>query len=382
MSHLVRPGIDRLLHECRDFLEGNVALVCHAASVTSTGEHSSVALRKLLGRRLACLFGPEHGVQSKAGAGQWVDHQVHPRWKIPIYSLYGTTRRPTREMLEGISTLVFDLQDIGARPYTYVSTLREVLEAAAEFGCRVVIADRPAALANIVDGPMLDARFDSFVAHIPAPVVYGMTPGETALWLKGALKLNVEVLVARCAGYHRQARPRYRWVPPSPAIVSWESALCFPITVFFEAIPTLDHGRGTPTPFQTIASPRLDWLSLLERLRKHELRGVTFEGCSYIARMGLYAGQPVQGLKLNVVHPRRYEPVKTAICLIEELTNLLGPAAIWGCRESRPEFFDKLMGTDRVRVALQKGVPAESLFADWNKQTFNFKKTRESLLLY
>lgn len=382
MNTIVRPGIDDLLSQSREMLEGRIGLVCHAASRTGTGMHTAAALRRHIGSKLVCLFGPEHGVTGRVGAGEAVTHQCHPQWKIPVYSLYGQHKRPTAAMLRDVDTIVYDLQDIGARPYTYVSTLREILEAAAEHQRRVIIADRPAPLASVVDGPMRHPDFDSFVSHVPTPVVYGMTSGEMALWLKQTFRLDLELHVVPCSKYRRQARPHYAWIPSSPAIVSWDSALCFPITVFFEAIPIVDHGRGTATPFQTVAAPHLDVVQFVERMTRWNLLGVRFAPCSYEARIGLYRGRHVQGLRITVTRPRSYRPVQTAVLLIHELQSMLGPGVIWRTREARPEFFDKLMGTDCVRRALEKGAPPASLFAEWHTGQQKFLRSRAQCLLY
>lgn len=382
MNMIVRPGIDDLLSHKRGMLEGRIGLVCHAASRAGMGMHTAAALRRHIGSRLVCLFGPEHGVTGRVGAGEAVTHQRHPRWKIPVYSLYGQHKRPTAAMLRDVDTIVYDLQDIGARPYTYVSTLREILEAAAEHHSRVIVTDRPVPLASVVDGPMRHPDFESFVSHVPAPVVYGMTPGEMALWLKKALRLDLDLHVVPCRKYRRQARPDYAWTPPSPAIVSWDSALCFPITVFFEAIPIVDHGRGTATPFQTLATPQLDVVQFAERMNRWDLPGVRFAPCSYEAKAGLYRGRHVQGLRITVTDPRTYHPVHTAVLLIHELQHMFGPALIWRNREARPEFFDKLMGTDRVRRALEKGESPISLFVKWRAEHQKFLRTRAQCLLY
>lgn len=379
---MIVPGIEEVLRAPEQYLRGRVGLICHAASVTRSGLATAAALHNKLGRRLAALFGPEHGVSSRGGAGEEIGHHRHPRWDIPIYSLYGPTRRPTSEMLEQVDTLVYDLQDIGARPYTYVSTLREVLEAAAEQRCRVVVADRPAPLANTVDGPMLNPRFRSFVSHVPSPVVYGMTPGETALWLKRTLRLKLDLMVAPCSGYRRQACPRCRWKAPSPAMVSWTTALCFPITVFFEAIPALDHGRGTDAPFESVAAPHLDVIELTQRLSRRKLPGLHFKPCSYRAATGLYRDRPVQGVRITVTDPRVYRPVQAATVLIHELQNMLGRHAIWNGPGARPDFFDKLMGTDRVRLHMEKGRDPAALFERWQRESAAFLRARERSLLY
>lgn len=383
MTPRVRPGIESLLREGAAWLDGaRVGLVCHPASVTSGGLHSSIALRRAIGSRLVCLFGPEHGVTGRGGAGEKMPHGRHPRWKIPIHSLYGDTRRPTAAMLEGVDAIVFDLQDLGARPYTYVATLRYLLEAAAEHGKRFIVADRPAPLAGVVDGPMLEPDFESFVSGIPSPVVYGMTSGETALWLRRTLKLDVDLRVARVSGYRRQARPRMDWVPPSPAIVSWDSALCFPVTVFFEALPVADHGRGTATPFQTLAAPKLDAVRFCGRLRELDLPGVKFAPCSYEAAVGALKGRPVQGVRIKVVKPHAFKPVRTGVAMIQILQELIGRKAVWEAPGTRPEFFDLLMGTDSVRKALLAGKSAKAIAAAWTRATKPFLRAREACRLY
>ncbi|OQA27470.1 MAG: hypothetical protein BWY59_01072 [Verrucomicrobia bacterium ADurb.Bin345] len=382
MSVSVRPGMDLLLDSPAELRNARVGLVCHPASATSRGVHSSVALRKTIGGRLTCLLGPEHGVAGRGGAGEKLDHARHEKWGIPVYSLYGDTRRPTAAMLRRLDVIVFDLQDLGARPYTYVSTLRYVLEAAAEHGKRVIVADRPVPLAHAVDGPVLDPRFESFVGGIPSPVVYGMTPGETALWLQRTLKLDVDLKIARAAGYRRQGRPRYRWIPSSPAIVSWDSGLCFPLTVFFEALPAVDHARGTRAPFQAVGAPWLDTKAVCSKLRRGPETGVSFTPCRYRAAIGAYRGQLVQGIRLHVKDPRCFLPVQTSVLLLDAIRRVHGMEQLWNAPGSRPAFFDKLMGADSARKGLLSGEQPERIFASWGPKTEAFLKSRDACLLY
>ena len=382
MKRGVRPGIDLLLMNPAALRKARVGLVCHPASVTSSGTHSSIALRKALGKQLTCLLGPEHGVTGRGGAGEKMGHSRHARWNIPIFSLYGDTRRPTPEMLRCLDVIIFDLQDLGARSYTYVSTLRYILEAAAEHDKQVIVADRPIPLASAVDGPVLNPRFQSFVGCIPSPVVYGMTPGETALWLQKTLMLDVDLQIARAEGYRRQARPPYRWVPSSPAIVSWDSGLCFPITVFFEALPAVDHARGTRNPFQAIGAPWLNTAAVCSALRHGGATGVSFSPCRYRAALGAYRGQIVQGIRLRVTNPVDFTPIKAAVSLLDALQRVHGKDEIWGAPGSRPAFFDKLMGTDAVRKGLLKGEKPERIFTAWKAKTGAFLKSRDTCLLY
>ena len=369
------PGIDSLCKKHADWLEGRrVGLVAHPASVNACGTPSAEYLRKNK-VRLTALFGAEHGYYGIGGAGEEIGPRKHPRWNIAIHSLYGDTRKPTPKMLRGIDTIVFDLQDLGARCYTYVSTLRYILEAAAENKKEVIVADRPSPLANITDGPMLDPAFASFVAMIPAPVVYGMTPGETALWLKEKLKLKLDLRVAPMENYDRKTyKPSSRkWIPPSPAIKSWKCGLCFPITVFFEALPAVDHGRGTATPFQLFGAPWMNAKETSRALNKLDLPGLRFPPKNYKA-MG--------GIKIDVTDPATFRPVAAAVAILHHLQEMYGMDRLWRAEGTRDEFFDKLMGTDSVRKALQKGATPASIVRAWEPGLSAFAKERRKHLLY
>lgn len=386
MSPAFQFGIDALVGEHADWLKHQrVGLVAHAASRSATGNPSPSLLRETLGHQLVCLFGPEHGFLGRAGAGEEVAHANHPDWNIPVHSLYGKTRRPTSEMLHGVDTIVFDLQDLGARPYTYVSTLRYVLEAAAEHDRAVIVADRPVPLAGIVDGPMLRPEFESFVGGIPAPVVYGMTPGETALWLQATLGLDVELKVARVRGYGREATPAPAWppwVPSSPAIRSWSIGQAFPITVLLEALPGVDHARGTDTPFLRVGAPWLDAKQLAKVLNGMSLPGMRFAPAEYTAQTGSHKGMSLHGIAIEIVDSGLFAPVRTGVAIIEALQHVHGAAWLWSQPGTRPEFFDQLMGTDSVRLGLHDGLSASDIAADWENDLRIFRRQREPHLLY
>lgn len=382
MKQSFQFGIDVLCGEHADWLRGlRVGLVAHAASFSVSGFPSPDFLRQR-GVNVTCLFGPEHGFLSRGGAGKAMFHGTHPRLGIPVYSLYGKTRKPTAKMLKNVDVIVFDLHDLGARPYTYVSTLRLVLEAAAENGKRVIVADRPSPLANTVDGPMLNPAFESFVGFVRTPVVYGMTPGEMAPWLKKDLKLDVDVRTAPMAGYRRGSQPKRAWIPPSPAIKSWECGLCFPITVFLEALPALDHGRGTAVPFQRVGAPWLDAKKLSRAMNAMELPGIYFVTCRYRAMTGNYKGQTVHGLKIQVTNPSKYLPVQTGMAILRIVQDIHGADQLWLHAGTRGVFFDQLMGTDTVRHALIGNSSLIEITAPWALQSSNFWQSRKSCLLY
>lgn len=382
MAHFL-PGIDVLLRRRRHWLEGKrLGLVSHLAAVDAVGMVSAERLWRERGCKLRALFGPEHGFFGLGGAGQKLRRQRHPDWNIPVYSLYGSTRRPTPDMLKNLDAIVVDLQDIGARCYTYVSTLRYLLEQAAAMGKEVIVADRPIPLPRIVDGPMLDPACESFVACVRAPMHYGMTPGEMALWLKADLGLKVTVRVARMQGYARASARGADWppwIPPSPGIRAWETGYCYLATVFAEAIPSINIGRASNLAFQVFAAPWIRSRRVCERLNAQRLPGISFHTHAYKTTV---ADTIYDGVRLAVCDPNVFCPVYTGIAILACLQELYGIRKVWKQAGTREDFFDKLYGTDTVRRALLDGAAPGAIRRTWIKSWRSFAPAREAELLY
>ena len=335
---VIRPGIESVPAE--GLARRRVGLVAHPASVVSDGRHSAAFLRDS-GVNLVALFGPEHGFFGRGGAGEHIADAAHKDWNIPIFSLYGETRAPTAAMLDLVDVFVFDIQTIACRAYTYVSTLRLLMEACAAHGKTLIVADRPDPLMlTPPDGPPLDPACASFVGLVPTPFCHGMTPGETALFLKSALKLDaLDLRVVPCPGLSRAlslAQIYPAWRATSPAIVSLENALCFPLTVFFEALPMIDHARGTPLAFQCIGSAHAD----LSKLELPPLPGLRVAPAEYPDK----TGKILRGLKFEVADPAAYCPATAAFRLITALEQQLS-RDLWSFPGSRPEFYAHLWGT-------------------------------------
>jgi len=376
------PGIDVLFSQHKNLLTGRrIGLVTHTAATDSMGRLSAARLRREA--NLTCIMGPEHGFFGQAGAGELCSDTIHPDWKIPVFSLYGSTRKPTPAMLKNVDTIVCDIQDIGARCYTYVSTLRYVLEAAAENGKQVIVADRPVPLPAVIDGPVLDEKFSSFVSMVKTPMSYGMTPGETALWLKNSLGLKLDLNVSKMQGYCRQSERGEDWpafIPPSPAIVSWESATCFPATVFCEALASINCGRKTCLPFQLIGAEWTKGTEISEFLSELKLPGVKFVPHSYNSRP--YEKKPaiIDGICIIVTDRNSFKPVLAAVSVIHCLQELYGRKRVW--KTARPDWFDKLFGTDSVRLALLDGEDGRTIAARWQPALKTFNRSRQGKLLY
>jgi len=379
-------GIDTLLTQHQDWLAGQRAgLVSHTAAIDHAGVSSAEKLRHDPGVKLSALFGPEHGFRGLAAAGDHTCDESHPEWNIPIYSLYGDTRKPTREMLQNVEILVVEFQDLGARPYTYVSTLALVLEAASENHVPVIIADRPVPLPRSADGPVMEPKFKSFVAALPLPMQYGMTPAETALWIQQQSLPDLDLRVAPMQGYAREneRQPSWPpWAPPSPRIQSWESACLFTCTVFGEALPALDYGSGTELAFQLLGAPWLERERLIDHLATSGLAGVRLEPTDYIAQSGLYQGTSLAGLRLITTDYSTFRPLATCITLLAGIMKLYGASPLWTAPGTRLEWFDSLFGTDQVRLALQAGISAPDIIAQWQPALTEYIGARRPLLLY
>jgi len=379
-------GIENLLGKHRQWLKDKrVGLVSHLAAVDSDGCTTAERLHLDPAVRLVALFGPEHGFFGTAGAGESCATRIHPDLRIPIHSLYGKTRKPTRSMLKNVDALVIDLSDIAVRAYTYVATLRNVLEVASDLHKEVIVADRPVPMPNTVDGPVALDPYVSFVSTEGLPLAYGMTPGETALWLKRTVGLSLELRVSAMTGYIRHsgsAAVLSPWIPPSPAIVSLESAKCYPATVLFEAIESVDHGRRTNFPFQVFGSSAMDGARIARALSKINLPGVTVHAHRYLVRSSAKHPTPVHGVRITVVDADRFKPARTAVSIIYTLQSLYGISCLWAPKQTRPDFFDLLCGTGEVRRALLDGAKPATIAASWQRDLALFRKDRRKALLY
>ncbi len=385
-AHGLLTGMDVLLTEFPDWIRNaRIGLVSHQAAVDQSGRTSAERLHECPGVRLSALFGPEHGFSGVALAGESTRDERHGDWNIPVYSLYGESRSPSPESLESLDLLVVELQDLGARPYTYVSTLRLVLEAASKARKPVIVADRPIPLASQSDGPFLDPRYASFVALIPTPMQYGMTQAETALYLRETLQLDLDLRVAPMRNYHRNPVPENhwpRWVPPSPRIRSWSSACLFSATVFGEALPAIDYGSGSELAFQVVGAPWLNANALCRSFNEDAAEGVILTPCRYLSASGAYRGQELEGARLTIRNPQSFRPVTTSVILLDHIHRNDSENRLWTAPDTRPDWFDKLYGTHTVRKALQAGTPGRILAQSWNPDLAAFGILRSRHLLY
>jgi uncharacterized protein YbbC (DUF1343 family) len=331
---------------------------------------------------LVALFGPEHGLRGEAEAGEKVDDGVDDRTGLPVFSLYGSTRAPTAEMLEGVEVLLFDIQDIGTRYYTYVWTMALSMEAALDAGVDFVVLDRPNPLGPTTQGSVLDPAFASFVGLFPVPMRHGLTPGEMARWIEGAAPSG-RLHVVPVDGWSPddgwpEALP---WVAPSPNMPDLVSALHYPGSCLFEGT-NLSVGRGTDRPFQWVGAPFLDGPALADRLNARGLPGVRFEPARFTpvaAGDGKFSGVQVEGVRFVATDEGVYDPTEAAAWTLLEAREMSGEAWEW-----RPSHFDRLAGTDALRRIIESGDAdaLEVLLDEWRRASAAFEAESRAVRIY
>ncbi len=343
---------------------------------------------------LAALFGPEHGLRGLADASERVADGRDATTGVPIYSLYGRTRQPTRAMLRGVDIMLFDIQDIGARFYTYISTMGLAMQAAARHGVRFIVLDRPNPLGGLyVAGFSVHRRNISFVSQYPVPLAHGLTTGELARMIKGEKMLpgleDLQLEVVGMEGWRRDMLwpdTGLEWVPTSPNIPDFETAFLYPGSGLFEATAA-SEGRGTGEPFKQVGAPWADGPALAAALAKKSLPGIGFEAAAFTPRRlaGMAAdpkwkARAIHGVKLTITDIRTFRPVETGIHLLHAFREQA--RARRASFINRPDWLAKLTGTTRVNGMLRKGFSPERIIAAWKADTQDFRERRKPYLLY
>lgn len=364
----VKLGNDILIDRHLSLLQGKgVGVITNQTGRLSDGKYLvDVLIEK--GVRVVALFGPEHGIRGEAAAGEKVGDEKDPKTGVPVFSLYGPTRKPTPAMLEGVDVLVYDIQDVGARFYTYISTMGLAMEAAGERGIPFIVTDRPNPLGGeLVDGPVMEDSLKSFVGMYPLPVVYGLTCGELANMINGEGWLGNEqkcqLTVIPMEGWTRSMRWKetgLAWVPPSPNIPTPDVALIYPATCIIEAT-NISEGRGTDNPFATIGSPFIDPASLSDAMNRLALSGVEFHPTTFTPSSSKFKGAPCSGVSLEVTDLQTYKPSRIALSLLYQLRSLYSDQFTL----SRTSFL-RLMGSVGVYDSLLRGDSPEKIEAAWN----------------
>lgn len=394
----VRPGAQVLIDDPVSLLAGErVGLIAHQNSVVTIDDvqvHVSDALHADSTVELVALFGPEHGVRGTADAGVLIDDETDPNTGLPVFSLFGSTRQPTPQMLEGIDVLVYDLQDVGTRYYTYISTMGLAMQAAAQAGIRFVVLDRPNPLGGEIGGGVLEPARASFVGQYPIPDQYGLTAGELAReivrqdWLPGVETLELDVIAVE--GWSRSMRwedTGLDWIAPSPALDTPESALLYPATIWFEA-SSLSYGRGTTEPFRVLGAPWLDAESAVADLTNRDLPGVAFEVDEITPELlpgvtvePAFLGVSIPAVRLRVTDAQLVTPTELGIHLLDVMTDQARNAGV--NLLARPAWLDQLAGNTVLRSAIESGdFDVQAIIDSQLRQRDDLGELLQSNLLY
>ncbi len=366
-----------------------MALLCHQASVDARLEHAATLLADFPRARLVRLFAPEHGLWGAAQDHAAVSAARDPVTGLPVVSLYGSRRAPTPGMLRGLDILVVDLQDVGARYYTFVWSMALAMRACGRAGVPVVVLDRPNPLDGVtLEGNIPDPAFASFVGLYPLPARHGMTIGELARHLNGAHALGCDLTVVAMSGWRRPMRwedTGLPWVAPSPNMPTPDTARVYPGGCLIEGT-NLSEGRGTTRPFEWVGAPYLDAHRYAERLERARLPGVRFRPVRFQPTFHKWAGRLCGGAQVHVTDRGRFQPFLTGLALIAAARRLAPRGFAW--RSPPYEFerrrlpFDLLCGTDEVRRALERREPLGRLERRWQRALDAWTKRRARWLLY
>jgi uncharacterized protein YbbC (DUF1343 family) len=388
----VKPGIDVLREHHFDILQGKrVGLVTNPTGVTADLEQTIDVLASAPEVKLVALYAPEHGVRGDNDAGKYVDSYLDQRTGLPVYSLYGKTRKPTKEMLQGVDMLVYDIQDIGLRYYTFISTMGLVMEAAAENGIPFVVLDRPDPLSGLrVEGPMLDPKYKSFVGAYPIPYVYGLTAGELAKMINGERWLHDSVqcklTVVPMEGWKRVMwwdDTGLSWVPSSPNIPHASTAMFAAMTGALGELGTANQGIGYTLPFELVGAPWANGAALAKYLNAKELPGIYFRSISYRPTTADSVSIRYEGVQLHVLDRDRVSFTGVELSIFEALVHVFPEYDIFSrAKPDRIEMFDKILGTDQIRQQLMNGTSVDDLLHSIDQQRALYMIKREKYLLY
>jgi uncharacterized protein YbbC (DUF1343 family) len=385
-------GLDVISMHLPDRLHGKrIGILCHASSITLDYRHITEVFAAEKRLRLAAVFGPQHGLhgQTQDNMIEW-EGSSDPLLKVPVFSLYGERRKPTREMLNLIDVLVADLQDVGARLYTYIWTVKLCMEACTEAGIPVYILDRPNPVGRIqADGPVLKEEFFTFVGGASIPMCHRMTIGEMAVWLKNNYYPSCDLHVIRADGWRRNSLYRETglpWVLPSPNMPTPETTMVYPGTVLAEAL-NLSEGRGTVIPFELTGAPFVNGRILLSELRSRNLPGCAFRSHDFIPTFNKYAGLYCQGIQIHVTDASVFRPVLTALHLFDAIIKTSPESSL---KFNPPPYeyeynlmpFDILSGDSRMREVLEKGLSLDDEISRWDSSIVSFRKEFSQMALY
>lgn len=387
----VRVGLDVFLKKHLAVINGKrVGIITNQTGISSKGEHIVDVLSKIPGVSISALFAPEHGIRGDLPDEIEMDSYTDERTGIRVWSLYGKHRKPTQEMLEDVDVLVYDIQDVGARFYTFISTMGLAMEAASEQGKKFIVLDRPNPVNGLtIEGPIIEEQYFSFVGQYPVPVRYGMTPGELAQMIKGKGWMEqmdrLDLQTIPMEGWRRDMwydETGLPWLKPSPNIPSILTAAVYPGICLVEAL-NVSEGRGTMRPFEQIGAPWIESYDLAEKMNEYALPGIYFKPITFTpvslpgaATWNKYMGQEIHGLSLIITDREILRPLEVMVYLLVALKKHY-PKEL-----ELSDYLERLIGIQSFRRSINDLRPPEEIFKEWEPGIQEFKKAREKYMLY
>ena len=378
----VELGDEVFLRETWHELHGRcIGIVTNQTGVTSQLESLVDAVRRNPAICLKAIYAPEHGFRGDRPAGAYVPFYTDERTGLPVYSLYGASRHPTAAMLAGVDVLLFDIQDVGDRTYTYISTLAYVMQAAQAQKKEVWVLDRPNPMGGeTIEGPVLEPHLSSFIGLYPLPVRHGMTVGELAQMYRGRFGIDCALRVVPMRGWKRSmlwSETGLAWVQTSPNIPEWDTTLVYPATGLIESAG-VNNGTGYTKPFKYAGAPGLDGAALAAYLNARPIPGVHFRPAAWAPISGFWQGKTLTGVELAIFDPHAFRAVRTAVELLVAVRKL-APRLI---QIPDPAGLDREWGTESLRLGLEGGLSVETILDGWQAREREFSRDRTKYLLY
>lgn len=386
----IKTGIEVLKEQNFKILEGKrVGLITNPTGVDNNMKSTIDILHEAKNVQLVALFAPEHGVRGDAHAGDHVDNVTDPKTGLPVYSLHGKTRFPSTEMLKNIDVLVYDIQDIGCRSFTYISTMGLAMQAAAENNVEFVVLDRPNPLGGLkVEGGLVDDKFISFVSQFKIPYVYGLTCGELALLLnvENMLSKKCKLHVVKMKSWKRKMtyeQTGLQWIPSSPHIPQPISAVMYPVSGILGELGYMSIGVGYTIPFQMFAAQWIKASDLADNLNKLNLPGIHFRPIYLKPFYSVGQGEQLEGVQVHIMNYEKARLSEIQFYVMQEIARLYPDKAIFdNANDKRYRMFDQVSGSDYVRLTFAKNNRFDDIKDFWYKETEPFKKTSKKYYLY
>ena len=387
----VRLGLEKLLEDGYHALKDQrVGLICNQASVDHGFRHAADLLHEHEGIQLKALFGPQHGIRGDVQDNMIeTGHSVDRKTGLPVHSLYSETREPTDAMLQDVDVLVFDMQDVGCRIYTFVYTLANCMRAARRLGKKVIVCDRPNPVnGSSIAGNILEPEYASFVGQFPLPTRHGMTVGELARMFNEHFGIGCDLEVISMDGWQREFwhdQTDAPWVMPSPNMPTLDSATVFPGTVHFEGTQ-VSEGRGTTKPFELIGAPYIDPDDYADRLNDLDLPGVYFRSCVFQPTFQKHGGVSCGGVQIHVLDRNEFEPWLAGIAMAKFAHDMYPDQFRWKVPPYEYVYdknpFDVISGTAKIREAFELGITLGEINESTKEPLAEFKELRDQYLLY